>query len=208
MSGSLHHWVYRGQRKNLGVIPWTDNGCMCITQRVARSAGDTLHSDSHQQGQFNVGRFCKGYIQLFESFGPCSQSSLHQDSDTMQTFWYSEEHHGQLQRSQLRPGLCPCMCIPRRWEGLSSPQQAFTSELYCRYPCNVKRVLWEINGDELPPQKEFPLEAVAAFVGQKRWRRIQAIVFAFRHILSWLKLARSNAATLCVISGQGFDEVA
>ena len=140
MLGGLYHWVHRGRRENHGIIPWTDNGCMRIPRLVVRLAGNTLHFVGHQQGQFNVDRFCEGYIWLFESFGISSQSSCHQDSNTMQTSWYPEENHDQLQQAHLWSRLCTRACTPRQREGLSSPQQALINELYCRYPCKTSNM--------------------------------------------------------------------
>ena len=79
------------------------------------------------------------------------------------------------------------------------------SQMNCIADGHAKRVIWELDGDELPPQKEFPLEAVAVFVGQKKMASDAGNSLCF---WTYLRLAISTFFTLGVMSGQGFDEVA
>ena len=42
------------------------------------------------------------------------------------------------------------------------------AQLNCNMDIKAKRVIWGLDGDELPPQEVFPLEAVSVFVGQEK----------------------------------------
>ena len=79
------------------------------------------------------------------------------------------------------------------------------AQLNCNMDINAKRVIWGLDGDELPPQEVFPLEAVSVFVGQEKMTSDTSDSLRF-----WAhqQLARATFFKLDVMSGQSFQEVA
>ena len=79
------------------------------------------------------------------------------------------------------------------------------AQLNCIADIKVKRVIWELDGNELPPQKVFPLEAVSVFVGQEKMTSDTLDNLRFR---AHQQLARATFFKLGVMSDQRFQKVA
>ena len=79
------------------------------------------------------------------------------------------------------------------------------AQLNCIADIHAKRVIWGLDGDELPPQEVFPLESVAVFVGAEKMTSDTGDSLRF-----WAhqQLARATYSTLGVMAAESFDEVA
>ena len=79
------------------------------------------------------------------------------------------------------------------------------SQLNCVMDLHAKRVIWGLEGNELPPQRAFPLEPVSIFVGKEKMTSDTG-----ERIRFWAhkKLARKTFHDLGILPAQAFDEVA
>ncbi len=69
----------------------------------------------------------------------------------------------------------------------------------------AKRVIWGLDGNKLPPQETFPLEAVLVLLGKEKMTSNNSDSLQF-----WAhqQLARVTFFKLKVMSGQNFQEMA
>jgi hypothetical protein len=65
----------------------------------------------------------------------------------------------------------------------------------------AKEVIWDLDGEDLPPQGVFPLEPVAIFVGQEKMTSDTAESLRF---LEHLKLAQQTFYTNKILLASGF----
>ena len=79
------------------------------------------------------------------------------------------------------------------------------AQLNCVCDIHAKRVIWGLNGDELPKQEIFPLEPVAVFAGQEKMTSDTSEEIRF---WAHLKLAEETFCKLDLMYAQAFREVA
>ena len=148
--------VHRREKENCWIVPWTDSSYIRILWQTSGSDGNTSYPSGGQQSQLITDMIGQDNLQLPGCTWKGGKSPSKQNSNVMQILQHSENIMTKC--SNLTFDLDYWHVYAHQENGIPYYLLNRPAQLSCIVYMHANWMIWGLDGNELPPQKVFPLK--------------------------------------------------